>query len=72
MIDQDLDRIFPVKFNDALLFVIKADIVKLFRNKEIEFQIKIKDNKLILESPEILTDLGLQDNTPESEVINVQ
>ena len=70
MIDQDLDPISPVKINDALLFTIKADILKLFKNKEIEFQIKVRNNKLIIESPEILANLDFQDNIQPSEAIN--
>ena len=72
MKDQNLDIVIPILFNGIPLIPITAKVEKLFKNKVIKFQIKIKDNKLILESPEILVDLGLQDNIPESEVINVQ
>lgn len=72
MKDQNLDVVIPILFNGIPLIPITAKVEKLFKNKVIKFQIKIKDNKLILESPEILADLGLQDDIPESEVINVQ
>ena len=71
MIDQDLDSISPVKINGALLFTIKADIVKFFENEEIEFQIKVKDDKLIIEGPKILADPDLQDDAQQHETINV-
>ena len=71
MIDQNLGGTTTIPFKGSLLIVITANAKKLFGTNEIQFQIKIKNNKLILESPEILADLGLQDNIPESEVINV-
>ncbi len=48
----------------------KADITKLFGTNKIEFQISIKDNKIILESQEISKDLEIQDNH-QPEIINV-
>ena len=54
-----LDKTTSIPINDAVLIPLKADITKLFGTNKIEFQISIKDNKIILESPMILADLDL-------------
>ena len=46
-----LDKTTSIPINDAVLIPLKADITKLFGTNKIEFQISIKDNKIILESP---------------------
>jgi len=66
-----LDSITPIQFNDTLLIPIKADIVKLFGTNKVKFQISIKDNKIIIESPKILADLDIQNSIPGTEAINV-
>jgi len=66
-----LDSVTPIQFKDTILIPIKLDIVKLFRKKDIEFQIIIEDKKIIIESPEILASLDIQDNTPVQEIINI-
>ncbi len=70
--DQNLDDVTPIPFKGTLLIPIAAKVVNLFGNKEIKFQIKVKDNKIIIESSEILADPNFQDNIPESEAINVK
>ncbi len=70
MKDQTLDTITPISISGTLLFTITSNIEKLFDKKEIKFQIKIKNNKLILESPEIITIKDFQDNIPVSEAVN--
>ena len=71
MEDQILDFITPIQFKQTLLIPIKVNLEKLFGKNQIKFQISIKDNKLIFESPKILPNLDFQDNTPLQEVINV-
>ena len=66
-----LDVVTPIQFNDTLLIPIKADIIKLFGTNKIQFQISIKDKKIIIESPKILASLDIQDNAPRQEAINV-
>ncbi len=66
-----LDMITPIQFKNTLLIPIKADITKLFETSKIEFQIYIKDNKIIIESPEITTPLEIHDRQHELEAINV-
>jgi len=66
-----LDEITPIQFKDALLIPIKADIVKLFGTNKIKFQILIKDNKIIIESPEILANLDYQDRHLQPEAITI-
>jgi len=66
-----LDVVTPIQFNDTLLIPIKADILKLFGTNKIQFQILIKDKKIIIESPKILASQDIQDNTPVQEAINV-
>jgi hypothetical protein len=71
MKDQNLDVISGLQIRDILLIPIKADIKKLFKTNSIQFQISIKDDKIIIESPKILADLDFQDNNPRQEAINV-
>ena len=59
MKDQSLDVTPGIPINGAVLIPLKVDITKLFGTNKIEFQISIKDNKIILESPKILADLDL-------------
>ncbi len=66
----NLDKVTPIQFKDTLLIPIKADISKLFGTNQIKFQISIKDNKIIIESPKILADLDNQDRQLEAEAIN--
>jgi len=66
-----LDKTTSIPINDAVLIPLKADITKLFGTNKIEFQISIKDNKIILESPKILADLDLLDNHHVTEITNV-
>ncbi len=66
-----LDVVTPVQFKDTLLIPIKADIVKLFGTNKIQFQILIKNNKIIIESPKILADMDIQNSIPGKEAINV-
>lgn len=71
MTDHILDTVTPIQFKQTLLIPIKINIKKLFGKNQIKFQIFIKDNKLIFESPEILESLDFQDNIPPQKVINV-
>jgi len=71
MQDQTLDLVTPIQFKQTLLIPVKVNIDKLFGKNQIKFQISIKDNKLIFESPKILANLDFQDNFPRKEVINV-
>ena len=71
MEDQTLDVVTLIQFKQTLLIPIKINIKKLFGKNQIKFQISIKDNKLIIESPEILPNLDFQDNIPPQEAINV-
>lgn len=71
MQDQTLDLVTPIQFKQTLLIPVKVNIDKLFGKNQIKFQISIKDNKLIFESPKILANLDFQDNFPLKEVINV-
>jgi len=62
MNDQTLDGATIIPFNnDISLIPIKINTEKLFGKKDIKFQISIKDNKIIIESPEITTDLEIHD-----------
>jgi len=69
--DQILDAAAAIPFRDALLIPIKADIVKLFGTNKIQFQISIKDNKIIIQSPKILANLDNQDRHQEPEAITI-
>ena len=71
MNDQILDAAAVIPFRDTLLIPIKADITKLFGTNQIKFQISIKDNKIIIESPKILANLDNQDKHLVNEAINV-
>ena len=71
MKDQILDKISPIPFKGIWLFAVKKEITKLFGNEEINFQMSIKDNKIILESPEILPVLDFPDNHQLTEITNV-
>ena len=66
-----LDIVTPIQFNHTLLIPIKADISKLFGTNKIKFQISIKDNKIIIESPKILHSLDNQDRHLEPEAIAI-
>ena len=69
--DKILDTVTPIKFKDTFLIPIKADISKLFGTDKIQFQISIKDNAIVLESPKILADLDIQEKHLIQEAINV-
>jgi len=69
--DQNLDGVTPIQFKDHWLIPIRKEIKKLFGEKEIEFLISVKANKIIIESPTILEDLDLQYNNQLQDVINV-
>ena len=69
--DKQLDTVTPIKFKDTFLIPIKADISKLFGTDKIQFQISIKDEKMIIESPKILANLDIQESIPVQEAINV-
>ena len=61
MNDQALDPVTPIQIKDTLLIPMKIDNEKLFGTNKVKFQIFIKDNKIIIESPKILADLDIQD-----------
>ncbi len=69
--NKQLDLVTTIQFKDTFLIPIKSDISKLFGTDKIKFQISIKDNKIILESPKILANLDNQDRHLEPEAINV-
>ena len=71
MIDHNLDIVIPIKFKDTFLIPIKSDISKLFGTDKIQFQISIKDKKIVIESPKILADMDIQNSIPGKEAINV-
>ena len=71
MSDHILDTVSPIQFKDTLLIPIKVDISKLFGTNKIEFQISIKDNKIIIESPKILEDTDNQNSIPVQEAITI-
>ncbi len=66
-----LDSTTAIQFNESFLIPIKSDISKLFGTNKIDFQISIKDKKIVIESPRILADMDIQDRHLESEAINV-
>jgi len=72
MQDQTLDFVTPIQFRQTLLIPIKVNLEKIFGSSQIKFQISIKDNKLIFESPKILANLDFQDNIHSQEAIIVQ
>jgi len=67
----NLDKVTPIQFKDTFLIPIKSDISKLFGTNKIEFQISIKDKKIVIESPKILADMDNQNSIPGKEAINV-
>jgi len=69
MDDQTLDAAVAIPFRDTLLIPIKADITKLFGTNKVKFQISIKNNSIVLESPKILADLDNQDKHLVKEAI---
>ena len=69
--DKQLDEVTPIKFKDTFLIPLKADITKLFGTNKTIFQISIRDNKIIIESPKILADLDNQDRQLEAEAITI-
>jgi len=71
MKDQVLDDISLIHFKGISLIPVKKEIQKLFGKNEIKFQMSIKDNKIILESPEILPVLDFPDNHQLTEITNV-
>ena len=71
MIDQALDAAAAIPINGAWLIPIKVDMEKLFGTNKIQFQISIKENSIVLESPKILADLDNQDKHLVKEAINV-
>ena len=71
MDNQILDDVIAIQVNDATPIPLKADITKLFGTNKAIFQISIKDNKIIIESPKILADLDIQDKPLVQEAINV-
>ena len=71
MIDYILDSVTSIQFKDTLLIPIKADITKLFGTNKVKFQISIKNNSIVLESPKILASLDIQESIPVLEAINV-
>ena len=66
-----LDNVTAIKFKNSFLIPIKSDISKLFGTDKIEFQISIKDKKMVIESPKILADMDIQNSIPGKETINV-
>ena len=71
MINHTLDRVSPLPFNDMLLIPIRKEIKNLFGKNEIEFQIYIKNNRMIIQSPEILPVLDFEDQPLPQEKLNV-
>ena len=71
MDNQILDDVIAIQVNGATLIPLKADITKLFGTNKAIFQISIKDNKIIIESPKILADLDNQDRQLEAEAITI-
>lgn len=70
MNNRTLDAVTAILSGDMLLIPITNNVTKLFENKKIEFQISIRDNKIILESPEILENMNFHDNIRRLEIIN--
>ena len=66
-----LDIVTPIQFKNTLLIPIKADIVKLFGTNQIQFQLSIKNKKIVFESQEISQDLEIQNIPLASENIHV-
>ncbi len=70
MHNQTLDIVTSIQFKQTQLIPVKVNLEKLFGKNQIKFQISIKDNKLIIESPKILESLDFQDNILPQEAIN--
>jgi len=66
-----LDKISPIEYQNTWLLPLNVKISKLFGTNKIQFQISIKDKKIVIESPKILADLDIQDNDLLQEAINV-
>lgn len=66
-----LDSTTAIQFNNFFLIPIKSDIRKLFGTNKVEFQIYIKKNKIIIESPEITTPLEIHESPLQMEAPNV-
>lgn len=66
-----LDSTVAIPSGNYFLIPIKADISKLFGTTDIEFQIYIKENKIIIESPEISQALKIHEIHQPLEAINV-
>jgi len=71
MNDQTLDTTSTISLNGATIIPIKVDTTKLFGTNKVKFQISIKNNSIVLESPKILADLDIQDKHLIKEIINV-
>ncbi len=71
MNDQTLDTTSTISLNGATIIPIKIDTTKLFGTNQVKFQISIKNNSIVLESPKILADLDIQDKHLVKEAINV-
>jgi len=71
MNDHILDVITPIQFKDTLLIPIKADILKLFGTNQIQFQLSIKNKKIVFESQEISQDLEIQNSPLALDTIHV-
>lgn len=67
----NLDKIIPTQYKNTILIPLKADLTKLFGTNKVEFQIYIKENKIIIESPEMSKPLEIHDKHQELEAINV-
>jgi hypothetical protein len=66
-----LDTVIPIQLNNNFIIPIKADITKLFGTNKVKFQIYIKDNKIIIESPEITTPLEIHNRQQDMVAINI-
>ena len=69
--DKQLDLVRPIIFKDIPLIPIKVDLIKLFGTDKIQFQISIKDKKIVIESPKILANLDNQDRQLQAEAITI-
>ena len=69
IMDKQLDQVAPIMLKGTALIPLKVDISKLFGTNKIKFQISIRDNKIIIESPKILANLDNQDRHLEPEAI---
>lgn len=72
MNDRILDIAIPIQYKEILLIPITKNILKLFETSRIKFQITIKNNRLILESPEIFHSLDFLDKPQLQDDVNVQ